>query len=660
MDRLEKKDVLQAVLIADNFNDNFMPITNSTSMSLLPLVNKPLLDYALEALNRSGIEEVFVFCSTFIDKVKEYIKRGISEKCSWSTQMSVQVIGSEGCRCLGDALRDLYGKGVIRGHFVLMGCDAVTNAPLGSIFEQHKRFCKLDKGAAMTVIYKKVGSDYRTGNEVVVAIDKDSKRLLFHQRLNPVHKERHFSFPLEIFLVNSDVSIRHDLMDPLIAVCAPSVLPLFADNFDFESRDDFVQGLLMNEELLASSIYVTELETEEYAARVHNWQTFQLVSSDVINRWAYPLVPDMGVSCLYQNYIFYRNNIYRSSDLQLARGAVLKENVVVQKQCVIDDGSVLSNSVVGRNCTIGKNCTIDQAYIFDNVTIQDNCTLKHCVIGGGATISSGNNIQAGAVIGGNVFLADNQTIAKLLIQSSAPEFDDFSKKLGDKAYTISDPVDNCEADSDDEDNDNKPSGYVRMSAIEFSSKHSVCSSSDEEESRSVSPIQEDSNIFLSEVLDSLNRGFDEKSNPDFLILEINSSRYAYNMALSEVNFYVVKAILSLRHIASANANNLIGALKQVLTHLGPVFKNYIRGDDAMMDCLKAVEECCLQNETIRSKVMQIFHHFYENDMVNEETILAFYEQLEDDSIGLKSALKKLVDWLMEASSEEEESEDESE
>lgn len=205
MDRLEKKEVLQAVLIADNFNDNFLPITNTTSAALLPLVNKPLLDYSLEALNRSGVEEVFVFCSTHVDKVKEYIKRGISEKCSWTTQMKVQIIGSEGCRCLGDALRDLDGKGLIRGHFILMGCDAVTNAQLGSIFEKHKRFCKFDKGAAMTVVYKKVGSDYRSGNEVVVAIDKDSKRLLFHQRLNTMHKERQFSFPLEIFLVKKNV-----------------------------------------------------------------------------------------------------------------------------------------------------------------------------------------------------------------------------------------------------------------------------------------------------------------------------------------------------------------------------------------------------------------------------------------------------------------------
>jgi len=49
-------------------------------------------------------------------------------------------------------------------------------------------------------------------------------------------------------------------------------------------------------------------------------------------------------------------------------------------------------------------------------------------------------------------------------------------------------------------------------------------------------------VFLDEVIDSLTRGFREKSNPDFLILEINSSRYAYNMSLKEVNFNVVRKL----------------------------------------------------------------------------------------------------------------------
>lgn len=52
--------------------------------------------------------------------------------------MQVQVVGSEGCRCLGDALRDLDAKGLIRGHFILLGCNTISNAKLDVILEQHK------------------------------------------------------------------------------------------------------------------------------------------------------------------------------------------------------------------------------------------------------------------------------------------------------------------------------------------------------------------------------------------------------------------------------------------------------------------------------------------------------------------------------------------
>jgi hypothetical protein len=38
-------------------------------------------------------------------------------------------------------------------------------------------------------------------------------------------------------------------------------------------------------------------------------------------------------------------------------------------------------------------------------------------------------------------------------------------------------------------------------------------------------------VFFSEVVDSLTRGYDDKLHPDNLILEINSSRYAYNVSV---------------------------------------------------------------------------------------------------------------------------------
>lgn len=97
-------------------------------------------------------------------------------------------------------------------------------------------------------------------------------------------------------------------------------------------------------------------------------------------------------------------------------------------------------------------------------------------------------------------------------------------------------------------------------------------------------------VFLTEVIDSLERGFKEKTEPDYLILEINSSRYAYNMSLSEVNFYVVKAVLNLYPIKESSGN-VLTAFNQIFAQLHGVVKNYIRGPQAMSDCLKAIEVC---------------------------------------------------------------------
>ena len=47
-------------------------------------------------------------------------------------------------------------------------------------------------------------------------------------------------------------------------------------------------------------------------------------------------------------------------------------------------------------------------------------------------------------------------------------------------------------------------------------------------------------VFYSEVLDSLVRGYHEKISPENLILEVNSSKFAYNVTVQELNSLVVK------------------------------------------------------------------------------------------------------------------------
>ncbi|XP_055383131.1 translation initiation factor eIF-2B subunit epsilon isoform X2 [Condylostylus longicornis] len=572
--------------------------------------------------------------------------------------MNVQVIGTEGCRCLGDAIRDLDSKGFIRGHFVLLGANSITNANLKALLEQHKKTAKFDKGAALTVIFKEGNTKFRTGDEVMIAMDVENNRLHFHQRLKIHSKEKKFEIPLEVFVNNSRVALYHNLLDPQIAICSPSLLSLFSDNFDFETRDDFIKGLLINEEILDSRIYVSVLEKNAYARKVGNWLSYQIVSNDIISRWVYPLVPDMGICSLKQNYSFLRNNIYKSANANVSKYQ-LKENVVIESGTNVDDKTTLSSSVVGKNCKIGKNCILHNVFLEDEITIEDDCKLQYCFVGQNTKIGCKSVLSDGVIIGKNVFLPEKTEKSKCLIQSEILDDEDI-EKIGEKAYVINEFEAIQHSDSEDEELKPTKGCIPKMVKIPmlFEDSDYNSSSDGEDESGAVSPVLDDTNIFLSEVIDSLARGYTEQSNPDFLILEINSSRYAYNMTLKEVNYNVVKAIFSLTPIKEADATTVLSSVNLVFSRLGAVVSNYIKTNESMIDGLRALEECFNQQTSLKLKAANIIHYLYDKEYFSEDAILEWHNDLDEECGWLRNSLQKLVEWLNQTSEEESSEEDE--
>jgi translation initiation factor eIF-2B subunit epsilon len=511
----------------------------------------------------------------------------------------------------------------------------------------------------MTVVYKKIQPGQRTGNEVLIATNKKTNRLLFHHRISSTGKEDKFKFPIEIFLDNQEVEIHHDLMDPQIAICSTTALPLFSDNFDYDTRDQFIRGLVMNQELQAASIYVQQLPNDQYAAKVSDWMSYHTVSQDIINRWVYPLVPDMGICSLKQQYLFLKDNIYRNNSVKVQRNSALKNDVVVQSECYIDENSILSRCVIGKNCKIGRNCRISNAYIFDNTVISDSCEIINSIIGANVHVQAGCEIYDGCVIGNDCLILRDTILKETIVQSTMMQDDEFAtdqfEKLNERAFKLKEDCENKNNDDSeddiDEDEQESKNCIVKLLPQKANYESSAYSSrtGSEDESDEEQIIKDDSHLFLTEVLDSLKRGFEEKSNPDFLILEINSSRYAYNMQLNEVNFFVVKASLTLPIVVESV--DPIDGFKQVYTYLGEnVFKNYIKGNSAMVDCLNAIIECCEENEKIKLKLVKILHFLYNEDILSDDVIVSWYEDIDVDWV--KKSLAKFIEWLEQESEEE--------
>jgi hypothetical protein len=167
--------------------------------------------------------------------------------------------------------------------------------------------------------------------------------------------------------------LRSDLMDCHIAICAPEVLMLFSDNFDYQHlKRDFVCGVLSEEELgnkvFTHTITVggclrlgwgqggvglglagggrghlcccrqwraspawprlrlsashplgfptppSQPRQREYAARVHNLRAYDAISRDLLQRWAFPFTPDTNV--------FARGGTWGPSSYRSGQGGV--------------------------------------------------------------------------------------------------------------------------------------------------------------------------------------------------------------------------------------------------------------------------------------------------------------------------------------------------
>ncbi|KAF7724273.1 hypothetical protein EC973_001174 [Apophysomyces ossiformis] len=71
----EEHQPFQAVIITDSYDDRFLPITHEIPRCLMPLCNIPLIEYTLETVAASDVEDVFIVCTSHIEQIKNYFEQ---------------------------------------------------------------------------------------------------------------------------------------------------------------------------------------------------------------------------------------------------------------------------------------------------------------------------------------------------------------------------------------------------------------------------------------------------------------------------------------------------------------------------------------------------------------------------------------------------------
>ncbi|KAH0583976.1 hypothetical protein H2248_009559 [Termitomyces sp. 'cryptogamus'] len=660
----DDEEVLQAVILADSFNKRFRPLTARKPRCLLPICNAPLLDWTFESLALAGVQEIFVICRSHADQ----IKAAISES-KWSKPGSgikiVPILTAKETFSPGDAMRDIYTRGLVTSDFVLVMGDLVSNIRIDEVVRVHKERRKANKDAIMTMVVKESGAMHRTkarGDSSVFVIDPNTSECLYYEPVTAYPPTTLAHVPREILGAHPELEIRNDLIDCSIDVCSVEVPSLFQDNFDYlDIRRDFVHGVLTSDLLMKNiHCYVAK---EGYAARVKDTRSYESVSKDILSRWVFPLVPDDNHPSGHI-YEHERGNKYIAKDqtVILARTCKIGNNTMIGSSTQISENTEIVASVIGRNCAIGNGTVIHNSYVFDGTKIGSDCVIERSIIGAGVSIRDNSVVQRGSLIADGVIIGPSASLRpyERLSKKRDPEesfssededsdledvetLPDSHKTLGNDSNAIVWPIGPSEDAEEDDIATFKNERFMRLgdnaSDLDVSDDGSESSSS-ESDSEDGSDSDTDSGSltapsdislplnlpagspmaeseFQAEVRQSLERAFAEGHSIDNAAVELKTLRMASNVPLTRVREAVVGAIVEKIQIVDGGPIAQRKEISNVVSRWGRLIDR-IGGVDPI-ETVSALQSHCATSKRL-PLFGQILAALYQDDIVDEDDI----------------------------------------
>jgi len=117
---------MQAMILAGGRGVRLRPITDSIPKSLIPINNKPLIEWSIKYLKKFGINEIII-CSGYRSKqIKNFLKKKKNFNCKIIHSIEKRPLGTAGA--IKHAMKNISNKS-----FIVINGDVITNINLKKI-----------------------------------------------------------------------------------------------------------------------------------------------------------------------------------------------------------------------------------------------------------------------------------------------------------------------------------------------------------------------------------------------------------------------------------------------------------------------------------------------------------------------------------------------
>lgn len=339
-----------AVLLVGGEGTRLRPLTWRTPKSMVPVLNRPFLEHALEHLRRHGVDEAILAVSTspLAERIRSHF--GSGDRLGMRLEYSVeqQPLGSAGAFKLLE--RQLSGA-----TFLVVNGDIFTDLDLTAMVKQHH-----ESGAVCTISLTEVGDPSGFG---VVAVAPDGRITRF------VEKPPRDQAPSR--WINAGAWIFE-----------PSVLRLIPPGtHTMAERQLFPQ-------LIERGQPVYGYRSDEFWVDIGTPGRYLGLHLDLLRRGkgGWRSYAQMEPGCSVHASAVVRGRLLAGRGCRVGAGAVIEGCVVLGEGCEVGPGATIRDSVLWSGVRVGPSAEIVRSIVASGVTVAAGSSVREVVAAHGAFI----------------------------------------------------------------------------------------------------------------------------------------------------------------------------------------------------------------------------------------------------------------------------------
>jgi NDP-sugar pyrophosphorylase family protein len=362
---------VQAVVLAAGVGKRLLPLTTVTPKSLLPIANKPLIDYALDSIQRAGIRDILVVTGHMSSQTANYLE---TSKRTFSAKITC--VNAERYR-EGPLYSLLAAEKSVTDNFLLVPADLILDDwILSHLVANHTE---------RDLIYLATSASRPETQRTVVLCYKGSK-----QDNSKILRFLPPGTPYEELQEKSEIQA---LVSIGAAVCPTRLF----EYLHLASE----KGAQRVADALSEFAAKTGLGRCFTISSQHYWFDIDTIN-DMLEANSYILRKRYVDSGKQNNFFFDKETLLSvrvHTNSRQAQPAKIMGPTIIGKRCKIGEDSIIGPYVsIQDRCVIGKHARISNTIILNESLVDDSAIIDRAVVCGKETFRAekpGRDVENG-------------------------------------------------------------------------------------------------------------------------------------------------------------------------------------------------------------------------------------------------------------------------